>query len=122
MTREGPLPDGTASVESGVAILRATFAYGGIRYALEAARRAAELEPGEGSPWAALVRFALGSCLYLSGDASLARKPLEEALRLAKDGQRLVQVVTLSFLSFVAADEGRLEEAETRARAGNASA
>ena len=47
---------------------------------VEAARRAAELEPGESSPWAALVRFALGSGLYLSGEISRARKPLEEAL------------------------------------------
>jgi ATP/maltotriose-dependent transcriptional regulator MalT len=27
---EGPLPDGTASVEAGVATLRATFAFGGV--------------------------------------------------------------------------------------------
>ena len=57
---EGPLPDGTVSVESGVTILRATFGYGGVQSNVEAARRAAELEPGESSPWAALVRFALG--------------------------------------------------------------
>jgi LuxR family maltose regulon positive regulatory protein len=113
---EGPLPDGTASVESGVAIIRATFGYGGVRSMVEAARRAAELEPGESSPWAAMVRFGLGSCLYLSGETSQARKPLEEALALTEDGERLVRVVTLSFLSFVAADEGRLEEAESLAR------
>ena len=117
---EGPLPDGTASVESGVAILRAAFGYGGVQSTVEAARRAAELEPGESSPWAALVRFALGSGLYLSGETSRARKPLEEALVLTEDGQRLVRVVTLSFLSFVAADEGHLEEAESRARAAQA--
>ena len=100
-----------------MAILRATFGYGGVQSALEAARSAAELEPGESSPWAAMVRFALGSSLYLSGDTSQARKPLEEALVLAEDGQYLVRVVTLSFLSFVAMDEGHLEEAESRARA-----
>src|SRR5215213_6007540 len=117
---EGPLPDGTASVESGMAILRATFAHGSVQSALEAARHAAELEPGESSPWAALVRFVLGSCLYLSGDPAGARKPLEEALALTEDGQRLVGVVTLSFLSFVAGDEGHLEEAESRARTAQA--
>src|SRR5215211_78412 len=58
---EGPLPDGTASVESGVAILWATFGYGGVQSMVEVARRAAVLEPGGGSPWAALVRFTLGS-------------------------------------------------------------
>ena len=117
---EGPLPDGTSSVESGVTILRATFGYGGVRSIVEATRRAAELEPGESSPWTALVRFTLGSGLYLSGETSQARKPLEEALVLTEDGQPLVRIVTLSFLSFVATDEGHLEEAESRARAAHA--
>src|SRR5829696_1203570 len=117
---EGPLPDGTASVESGVAILRATFGYGGVQSMVEVARRAAVLEPGGGSPWAALVRFTLGSSLYLSGEASQARKPLEEALVLAEDSERVVRMVTLAFLSLVATDEGHLEEAESRARAAYA--
>jgi LuxR family transcriptional regulator, maltose regulon positive regulatory protein len=120
ITYEGPLPDGTASVEAGAAILRASFGYSGVQSAVEAARRAAELEPGESSPWAALVHFALGSGLYLSGDTSQARQPLEEALASIENGQRLVRVVTLSFLSFVATDEGRLEEAESHARAAHA--
>jgi LuxR family transcriptional regulator, maltose regulon positive regulatory protein len=67
-----------------------------------------------------LVRFALGSSLYLSGETSQARKPLEEALLLTENGQRLVRVITLSFLSFVDTDEGYLEEAESRARAAHA--
>src|SRR5215207_652459 len=112
---EGPLPDGTTSVEAGVAILRASFGYDGVSNSLEAARRAAELEPGPTSPRAALVRFALGCSLYLSGDPARARKPLEEALALTDDDQRLVRVVALSFLSFVATDDGHLEEAESRA-------
>ena len=103
-----------------MAILRATFGYDGVQSTVEEARRAAELEPGESSPWAALVRFGLGSGLYLSGETSQARNPLEEALALTEDGQRLVRIVTLSFLSFVAADEGHLEEAESCARAAQA--
>jgi LuxR family maltose regulon positive regulatory protein len=117
---EGALPDGTASVESGVSVLRATFGYGGVQSSVEAARHAVEMEPGESSPWAALVRFALGSGLYLSGETSQARKPLEEALILIEDGQRVVRVATLSFLSLVATEEGHLEEAESRARAAQA--
>jgi len=117
---EGPLPDGTRSVESGAAILKASFGYGGVRHGVEVARLAAELEPLERSPWAAVARFALGSNLYLSGDTPKARKPLEEALSLTEDGQRLVRVVTLSFLSFVATDEGRLEEADSFAREAQA--
>jgi LuxR family transcriptional regulator, maltose regulon positive regulatory protein len=117
---KGPLPDGTASVESGMAILRAVFGYDGVQSTVEAVRLATELEPGENSPWAALVRFALGSSLFLSGDSSLARRALEEALALTESGQRLVRMVTLSFLSFVAADEGHLEVAESHARAAQA--
>ena len=71
---EGPLPDGTASVEAGAAMLRASFGYDGVRSSVEAARRAAELEPGQPRHGAALVRFALGSSLYLSGDPARAPK------------------------------------------------
>jgi LuxR family transcriptional regulator, maltose regulon positive regulatory protein len=117
---EGPLPDGTSSLRSGVAILKASFGYGGVRHGVEVARLAAELEPLESSPWAAMARFALGSSLYLSGETSKAREPLEEALLLTEGGQRLVRVVTLSFLSFVATDEGHLEEAESLAGAAQA--
>jgi LuxR family maltose regulon positive regulatory protein len=117
---EGSLPDGATSVELGAAILRASFGYSGVQSALESAQRAAELEPKESSPWAALVRFTLGSGLYLTGEISEARKPLEEALSLTEDGQRLVRVVTLSFLSFVAVDEGRTEEAASHALAAQA--
>jgi LuxR family transcriptional regulator, maltose regulon positive regulatory protein len=113
---DGKLPDGTASVEAGVAIVRVSFGYGGVQRIAEAARRAAALEPEGTSPRAALVRFGLGGSLYFSGDTSQARKPLEEALSLTKDGQSLVRMAILSFLSFVATDEGHLEEAESLAR------
>jgi LuxR family maltose regulon positive regulatory protein len=58
--------------------------------------------------------------LYLSGNLARAQEPLEEALALTGDGERLVRMVTLSFLSFVATDEGHLEEAESRAREARA--
>src|SRR5215212_556135 len=77
---EGRLPDGTASVQSGVATIRAVFAFGGVQSILEAARQAAELDPEQTSPQAALVRLGLGQGLYLSGDTSGARKSLVEAL------------------------------------------
>ncbi len=118
---EGPLPDGTASVESGAAVLRASFACGGVQSGVDAARRTVELESGESSPWAALVRFALGTGLYLSGETSQARKPLEEALELtAGADQPLLVIAVQSFLSIVAAEQGRPEEAESRARAARA--
>jgi ATP/maltotriose-dependent transcriptional regulator MalT len=103
---EGRLPDGTASVESGVATIRSVFGWAGVQSIAEAARRAAALDPERTSPLAALVRFGVGSSLYLSGDTARARGPLEEALELTKDGQPLIRMSVLSALSFVALDEG----------------
>jgi LuxR family transcriptional regulator, maltose regulon positive regulatory protein len=118
---KGPLPDGTASVEAGVAIVRASFGYDGVRSIVEAARRAAALEPGPTSPRAGLVRFALGAGLYLSGDPAGARNALEGALDLTREAdQPLLRVVAQSFLSVVASEEGHLEEAESRAREAGA--
>ena len=112
----GKLPDGTPSVESGVALVRAVFGYSGVQSIVDAGRRAAALEPERTSPRAALVRFGLGAGLYLSGDPSRARKPLEEALELLNAGQPLVRISVLSVRSFVYVDEGHLEEAESHAR------
>ena len=118
---EGPLPDGTASVEAGVTIVRASFGYDGVRSTVAAARRAVALEPGPTSPRAGLVRFALGAGLYLSGDPAGARNALEGALDLTPEAdQPLLRVVALSLLSVVAAEEGHLEEAESRAREAEA--
>jgi len=63
-----------------------------------------------------LIRLGLGHGLYLSGDLSGARKPLEEALVLTRVDKPLVRMAVLFSLSNVALDEGRLEEAEARAR------
>jgi LuxR family maltose regulon positive regulatory protein len=117
---EGKLPDGTASVESGVALIRAVFSYGGIQGIVEAARRAAALEPELTSPRAGLVRFGLGSGMYLSGDISEARKSLEEALQLTGASQPLIRVAVLFALSSVAVEEAHLEEAESLAREAHA--
>jgi LuxR family transcriptional regulator, maltose regulon positive regulatory protein len=116
---EGPLPDGTASVEAGVATVRAVFAYG-VQSALEATRRAVAPEPERNPPWTAVIRFGLGSGSYLSGEISLARKQFEEALELIGADQPLLRMVTLAYLSIVATDEGNLEEAESLAREARA--
>jgi LuxR family maltose regulon positive regulatory protein len=57
----GELPDGTASVEAGVDIVRAGFGFGGVGNMIESARRAAALVPEQASPWAVVVRFGLGA-------------------------------------------------------------
>jgi LuxR family maltose regulon positive regulatory protein len=113
---EGPLPDGTPSVEAGTALVRAVFGLGGVRSTLEAAKRAAASEPESTSPRAALIRFGLGSCLYLFGERSQARTCFEEVIELTRTDQPLLRMVSLSYLSIVATDEGRQEEAESLAR------
>lgn len=118
---EGPLPDGTVSLEAGLAIIRGVFGLGGVKSTLEAARRAMALEPVITSPQAPLIRFGLGASLYLSGETSQARKQFEEALDIMGLGQPLLRMVCLSFLSIVAVDEGHLEEADALAREARSS-
>jgi LuxR family transcriptional regulator, maltose regulon positive regulatory protein len=115
-SHEGGLPDGTASVESGVATIRAVFAYGGVQDMAQAARRAAALDSDQTSPQATLVRLGLGQSSYLSGDLSGARRALEGALRLMRTDQPLPRLGVLFALSLVATDEGRMGEAESLAR------
>jgi LuxR family transcriptional regulator, maltose regulon positive regulatory protein len=117
---EGSLPDGTASVESGVAIIRAIFGFGGVKNMLEAARRAAALEPGRSSPQSAMVALGLGMSWYYSGDIVRARRVLQDGLRRTTGNHGVLRIGMLCFLSFVAADEGHLEEAESLAREAGA--
>jgi LuxR family maltose regulon positive regulatory protein len=114
--REGPLPDGTASVESGAATLRAVFGFGGINDMAEAARRADALGLDRTSPQTPLVKLGVGISWYFSGDVPRARRALEGGLRLVSDGHPVLRIGMLSCLSFVAGDEGRPEEAESLAR------
>ncbi len=118
--REGPLPDGTASVESGAAILRSVFGFGGIKDMVEAARRADALELDRTSPQVPLVKLGLGFSWYFSGNVAQARRALEEGLRLTLGGHPIARVGALSCLSLVAGDEGRPEEAESLAREAKA--
>jgi LuxR family transcriptional regulator, maltose regulon positive regulatory protein len=124
VTHEGTLPDGTASVGSGVVTLRAIFGFGGIEDMGEAARRAAALELDRtftrGSPQAPLVKLGLGMSWYFSGNVVQARSVLEGGLRLTDGGHPIVRIGMLSFQSFAATDEGHPEEAESLAREAKA--
>ena len=113
---EGPLPDGTVSVEAGVATIRGVFGLGGVQSTVEAARRAMALDTKRTSSLTGLMHFGLGSSLYLSGERSAARKQFEEALELTGTDQPMLRLVSVSYLSLVATDEGHLEEAESLAR------
>ena len=100
----GPLPDGTSSIESGAALIRAfsVFSAAGGSRAREAAQRAVELETDGASPWQAVVHLALGYSLYWSGEYAEARAPLEVAARLGEASEQpLIVVNTLALLSYV---------------------
>src|SRR5215211_5533069 len=120
VTHEGTLPDGTASVGSGVVTLRAIFGFGGIEDMGEAARRAAALGLDRTSPQATLVKLGLGMSWYFSGNVVQARRVLEGGLRLTDGGHPIVRIGMLSFQSFAATDEGHSEEAESLAREAKA--
>jgi LuxR family transcriptional regulator, maltose regulon positive regulatory protein len=117
---EGPLPDGSTSVESGVATLRAVFGFGGIGEMVEAARKAGALGLDGTSAQAPLVKLGQGISWYFSGDLAGARRVLEGGLQLANNDHPLVRMGMLSCLSFVAGDEGQAEEAESLAREAQA--
>jgi LuxR family maltose regulon positive regulatory protein len=63
----GPLPDGTGSVEGGIAVLRAAFPWDDVGAGYASALRAAELEQPE-SPFWPLVCYARGWCHFFVGE------------------------------------------------------
>ena len=74
-----PLPDGTKSVESAVALIQGMSGYGGPRQMAAAAQRAAELETDPRSPWFGFANFALGHAQYVSGDLEAVMNVLPKA-------------------------------------------
>jgi len=99
---DGPLSDGTTSLESAVAHLRAVIAPDGIGAMGEDAALVRELEPGD-SPWRPSACFLEGTALRLEGDAELARARLEEGERLAAAlGVTTVRALCLAQLALLA--------------------
>ena len=87
----GPLADGFSSLEASLAALRGlVIGWGDLGAALTNALRAAELE-GPQSPRRSIVCFALGTCLYYSGDLDEAELWLAEASELALSARALAR-------------------------------
>ena len=106
----GPLPDGSRSVESAVALIGGLFGYGGPVETMEAARRAVEIETDSQSPYYAIAHVSLGHAAYLSGDLEQAITPLRTASRSDR-APGVVRVLALSVESFVEAERGDLVRA-----------
>ncbi len=80
---EGRPPDGTASFESGRAMLRAVMVRRGAADALENATRAAELETA-GSPWRDFALWTLATTRRTLGDEEGADAALADAVAAAR--------------------------------------
>jgi ATP/maltotriose-dependent transcriptional regulator MalT len=114
--RPGPLANGLASLESGVAILRSIYLTRGPEVAAEAGERAVELErPRIG--WLRQALLGQGQALYLLGRMDAARVPLEEARRLPGARQHAAATSNvLAYLALCELEEERDDVAEALAR------
>jgi LuxR family maltose regulon positive regulatory protein len=111
----GPLPDGFSSGEASLTMLRACFPWGDVGAQLDNGRRAAELE-GPGSPWRPLACWAVGTGLYFRGEPEEADRWFAESAALAPaSAQWLAGEASLAYRSWIAGDQGRLDEQQALA-------
>jgi LuxR family maltose regulon positive regulatory protein len=115
-SHNGPLPDGMRSLEASAALLRASFGFDGLPVMRESAATAVRIENDPASPYYALARGALGFCLYLSGEAGAAVRPLEEAVQ-SEASLLLVRMFAFAVLAMVMVEQGRLSRAQEYAQA-----
>jgi LuxR family transcriptional regulator, maltose regulon positive regulatory protein len=113
---DGPLPDGMRSLRSSAALLRSVYGFDGFQVARESAATAVKLEDDLASPWYALARGALGFSFYMSGDPHAAKPLLREAAG-SPAAPTLTRLASLSTLSLIALEEGKLAEAGELAEA-----
>ena len=104
------------SLSSSAALLRGICGFDGLRVMRESAATAVELESDPASPWYAMARGALGFSLYLSGAPEAAAASLAEAAH-SQASYPLTRMFSLSVLSLVAVELGRLPEAQEAADA-----
>jgi LuxR family maltose regulon positive regulatory protein len=110
---DGPLPDGTSSLESGIAIISSAFGFEGISGMRCIAQRAVDLEPAPNRHRATGLQL-LGIAQTLGGDFDDARVVLAEACRLA--GDTSIGALCLSYLALIDLWEGNEDEALVQAR------
>ncbi len=107
---EGPLPDGTTSLESGVAFLRAALCADGVDSMIADAATVLELEP-EGNPMRANAELLLGTGLVLTGVADAGVAMLRDVVDQKDLVKPAVRVVALTELAIGAVDRGAWSEA-----------
>jgi LuxR family maltose regulon positive regulatory protein len=102
---DGPLPDGSVSMESAVLRARAALAPDGIDRMLVDAERAVALEP-PGSYWHTQAALMLGAAHLVSGTEQEALRWFEHAAQFSADHQRPGASNALAELALLAADRG----------------
>jgi LuxR family maltose regulon positive regulatory protein len=114
---QGPLADGTPSLELGIAALLAVSGFHGVGVKLDAARRVLALQSDPASLWRQTASWALGYSLYLSGKTAQAQPAVEEAIRIGRSSPvRTTMIRSLSLLGLIADDQGRTDEADALSR------
>ena len=114
----GPLPDGTRSVESAIALIQGLFGFGGPVEMSAAAQRAVELETDVGSPFHAIAHVSLGHAAYVAGDLERAGNFLAKATP-NEAAQAIVRVLSASIHSLVEAENGHHDRARGARRSGH---
>ena len=112
----GPLPDGTRSVESAIAMIQGLFGYGGPVEMLAGARRAAQLETDAHSPYYAVATHALGHAAYVWGDLDAAASLLGKSA-YNDAAPAVIEILGLATLSLVEAERGHRQQSGELARA-----
>ena len=110
----GPLPDGSRSVGSAVAMIKGLFGFGGPAEMTACAQLAVEARDRRTVTFA-VARTARGHAAYASGDLDLAANMLEKA-SYNDAAPAMIRVLALSTLSLVEAERGRHERSGDLAR------
>jgi LuxR family maltose regulon positive regulatory protein len=111
-TFDGRPPDGTASLASGLALVRAALAPHGVERMLVDARLAFDLEP-PGSNWYTLAAMLVGVGQFLNGFPEQAAQALERAAHYGTGAQASAVGLALAELALLAAGHGDWPAAET---------
>jgi LuxR family maltose regulon positive regulatory protein len=114
-SHDGPLASAMPSLEFGASLVRARLLLGGVARAAEAGRRASAAAE-DCTEWRLDALFAHGQALYLNGQASAARKLLEQALPEATDDAPQTTADILAHLALIELDRGDVDRGEALAR------
>ena len=113
---EGPLLDGSSTIEPWVATLRASMCRHGVERMGADARRALDLAP-EWSFWRSTASMVLGVSLLLAGEDDRADEVLADAVEVAEEmGMNDDRSIALAERSLLAAERGDLRSAEQLAQ------